>query len=213
MRNLIFISCFALFSCTSITTRIKKPEKEIIGLQPIGEFDQDILEEVRDSLVSTYGREFYILPSIDYPEHAFVNIKFPRYRADSLIRFLRATKPDSLSYVIGMCSKDISTTKYSDWANREIKEPEKRYRDWGIFGLGFSPGPSCVVSSYRLKKGVSKEQYRERVRKVTKHEFGHNLGLPHCPNKNCLMTDAVESIKTIDKEKEGLCAKCWSKIK
>jgi archaemetzincin len=43
---------------------------------------------------------------------------------------------------------------------------------------------------------------------VAVHEFGHNLGLPHCPNKKCVMTSAAEKLTTIDNEKLALCMTC-----
>lgn len=208
---IIFLVTFS--SCNNRSVPLADFKNNKIGIQPIGSFDQKMLEEVRDSLASTYGREVYILPEISYPEHAFVHVKSPRYRADTLIRFLKQTKPDSLDYIIGICEKDVSTTKYEEWGSKKIKQPAYKYEDWGVFGLGYVPGPSCIISTYRLKKGVSKEKLMERLRKVVKHEFGHNLGLNHCPDKNCLMTDGVESIKTVDHEKEELCTKCWNLIK
>lgn len=44
------------------------------------------------------------------------------------------------------------------------------------------------------------------------NELGHNLGLPHCPNKKCFMQDGAESIKTVDKVNFNLCEKCKSQI-
>ena len=40
-----------------------------------------------------------------------MNIKSPRYRADSILRILKREKPDSIDYLIGILNKDISTTK------------------------------------------------------------------------------------------------------
>lgn len=34
--------------------------------------------------------------------------------------------------------------------NRYLKELGA-HKDWGVFGLGFRPGNSCLVSNYRLK--------------------------------------------------------------
>ena len=31
---------------------------------------------------------------------------------------------------------------------------------------------------------------------IVAHEFGHNLGLPHCPNKGCIMEDAKGTVST-----------------
>ena len=42
---------------------------------------------------------------------AFTELKTPRYRADSIIRLLKRSKPDSVHYVVGLTSRDISTTK------------------------------------------------------------------------------------------------------
>ena len=59
---------------------------------------------------------------------------------------------------------------------------------------------------------TSPEIHFSRLKKVSIHEFGHNLGLPHCPNKRCVMTDAVENITTIDNANFDLCEKCKMKI-
>lgn len=103
----------------------------------------------------------------------------------------------------------ISTTKYDKDGN--ILKPESKYADWGVFGLGYMPGTSCVVSTYRLKT-TDKKLFYNRVKKVVIHELGHNLGLDHCPDKHCVMTDAVEKISTIDNEAHELCGKCRDKI-
>jgi archaemetzincin len=208
--SLLFI--LILFSCESENSYFTNSKKQTIGIQPLGSVNKAWLNEVRDSMESTYKRTVYILPEIDLPKSAFVKIKSSRYRADSIIRILKRNKPDSLDFIIGITEKDISTTKYENQSKGIVKKPERKYSDWGIFGLGFVLGPTCIISTFRLKKGVSESQVRERLRKVVKHEFGHNLGLPHCKDKNCLMTDGVESIKTVDYEKEDLCKKCWNEI-
>ena len=79
-------------------------------------------------------------------------------------------------------------------------------------GLAYCPGNSCVVSDFRLKT-KNKALHIARFKKVIIHELGHNFGLPHCPDKKCVMTDAVESIKTIDNAKPGLCNTCKNKLK
>ena len=70
-------------------------------------------------------------------------------------------------------SEDISTTKYEHGA---IRKPESKYRDWGVFGLGYRPGPTSVVSTFRIghkDQGV----FMDRIKKITLHEIGHNIGL------------------------------------
>lgn len=78
-------------------------------------------------------------------------------------------------------------------------------------GLAYCPGNSCVVSGFRLKH-KNEEKHFGRFKKVVIHELGHNFGLPHCADKNCVMTDAVEKITTIDNAKPDLCNKCKQKL-
>ena len=105
--------------------------------------------------------------------------------------------------------KNISTTKKNMFGG--VKKPKSKYEDWGIFGLGYRPGPSCIVSTYRLGKKSKKRS--NRLVKITLHEIGHNMGLPHCDrDPNCVMRDAAESIKTVDQVSKDLCEFCRKDI-
>ena len=68
------------------------------------------------------------------------------------------------------------------------------------------------INCIRGLKHKNKKLAFTRFKKVTIHEFGHNLGLPHCPNKKCVMTAAAEKISTIDNENLALCKSCKNKI-
>jgi archaemetzincin len=105
-----------------------------------------------------------------------------------LIRFLRAITPEG-QVTVGFTNQDISDTKGD-------------IQDYGIMGLGYQPGPSCVVSTFRLSKKNILEQYF----KLTIHELGHTQGLPHCPVKTCFMRDA-EGKNHADEETE-FCTNC-----
>jgi archaemetzincin len=134
----------------------------------------------------------------NYP---FINIKKPidlpvtayyparkRYRADSLINYLsRSTTTGHKT--VGLTNKDISATK-----NDVV--------DWGVMGLGFRPGKSCIASTFRL----SKAQTNIQLFKVAIHELGHTFGLPHCPIKYCFMRNA-EGGNPTNEEKE-FCTTC-----
>lgn len=182
---------------------------KVIGIQPLGEVDKVHCDSLREALSAIYNLRIVLLPSLKIPSDAFINVKSPRFRADSLIAFLREIQPDSIDYTVGIIAKDISTTKKDIRGN--VKEPKARYNDWGIFGLGYRPGPSCIVSTFRLKKG-NNGQFFSRLKKVGVHELGHNLGLKHCPNKDCVMQDAAETIATVDAVKLNLCSECKIKV-
>lgn len=180
----------------------KEPEEILVGIQPFEGFNTKLTDTVVNAITQVYGFKLVVMPEIPLPQSAFVNVKSPRYRADSLIRFLKRNKPDSIDYILALTHKDISVTKKDKWGN--VKEPYTTYYDYGIFGLGYCPGPSCIVSVYRLHNN-DMMVFFGRLKKICVHELGHNLGLKHCPDKSCVMTDALESIKTVDHAKLGLC--------
>ena len=176
-----------------------------IGVQPFTGVDPSMIEVVEHSIIDVYGFEVVVLPEIEMPPSAFIDVKSPRYRADTLIAFLKRTKTDSFDHIVGLTHHDISTTKRDKDGN--VKTPPFKYEDWGVFGLGFRPGESCVVSTFRLND-ADQEKYRSRVSKVSVHEIGHNLGLGHCSSSDCVMQDAAERIATVDGVELNLCEAC-----
>ena len=201
-RPLIACILLSLLSCSTDKT-IK------VGIQPFENFDRSLTDTVLNALASTYAVKVYVLERKPLPEEAFIHVKTPRYRADKLISMSKKQKPDSLDFVVLLTDKDISTTKRDNLGR--IKAPESKYRDWGVFGLGYRPGPSCIVSTYRLKN-TDQGKFIERLKKVSIHELGHNMGLDHCESEHCVMRDAVETIKTIDRVDSNVCDQCRRKL-
>jgi archaemetzincin len=184
------------------------PENKKVGVQTFENFTPELRDTVKAAIERYYKFKVYTYPSRDIPANFFVKLKTPRYRADSLIKYLKSIKPDSIDYFIGLTEKDISVTISDDDGN--VKAPAYRYKDWGVFGYGYQPGSSCVVSTFRLNK--NHKNFISRLKKISLHEVGHNLGLEHCMDENCFMRDAAESIHTIDIVNLRLCENCFSKI-
>lgn len=204
MKIGIFVLLLFFFGCNQ-TEKVK-----LVAVQPYTGFKVADAEMVSKIIAHIFHVRTVTLSEKEMYKNAFVQIKSPRYRADSIIRFQSKEKElMTYDYVIGLTSADISTTKKD--SNGHVRKPSQKYLDWGVMGLAFCPGNSCVVSDFRLKDKES-EVSLERLRKVAAHEFGHNLGLPHCLDKSCFMTDAVESINTIDHAKLSLCKSCKKKL-
>ncbi|RYZ26438.1 MAG: matrixin family metalloprotease, partial [Sphingobacteriales bacterium] len=126
-----------------------------------------------------------------------------------IIAWLKPLRRDSIITVAALTDEDIYVTKRDKFG--KIKKPESAYAVWGIFGLGYCPGPGCVISEKRLRTG-DEQRFRHRLRTVTIHEVGHTLGLPHCPNKGCIMSDANEKMSTVDQSGDDYCRDCNRKI-
>jgi archaemetzincin len=163
-----------------------KNEKITIIIQPFADLSRSDLKYVTKEL-RKYYKKIKVNSPIEFPKST-LNQSGARHRADLLIRFLSDRTPKGY-LTIGLTTKDISTTK-------------GKFADWGVMGLGFCPGKSCIASSFRLK-GTNK---LDKLVKVSLHELGHTQGLPHCPVNKCIMQDAKRKDRW--NQKKGFCAKC-----
>ncbi len=208
MKIVLFVVCLFLLSCTQ-TNSTADLQSKVVGIIPYDGITKEEVTTLAQTIEDFYHLKTVILPKKELPKSAFVNIKSPRYRADSIIRIQNRNFPDSLDFIMGLTHKDVSVTKKE--TDGFIKKPEWKYADFGVMGLGYCPGNSSIISNFRLKSN-DKSLQMERFKKVVIHEFGHNLGLPHCPNTHCVMTSAAEKISTIDAEKMELCNRCVKQL-
>lgn len=167
-----------------------------VGLVPFSGVDSSYSALLKSEIELFYSCEVIILSEQKLPDYAYYKPR-NRYKADSLIKFLKIKIPKGCDFILGITGKDISTK-------------DETHEDWGVFGLGFLGGPSSVVSDFRLKKSAKdKNHLQERLVKVVLHELGHTFGLPHCTSdKRCLMEDADGTIKSVDREEKYLCESC-----
>lgn len=191
MKNIIIPLFFAL-----ISIQRSNPSK-IIYIQPLGYVDTMTVKIIKKEVESFYGFKCEVRKEIKLTDDILATSK-KRYEANKIL-----TKYKSSENILLITEKDIA---YHD-KNRNVKE-------WGIIGLGYRPGTVCIVSTYRIKRNVSDYIFTDRLRKVSLHEIGHNLGIDHCDkDPHCLMNDANGTVRKIDKEKIYLCKYCRSQIR
>lgn len=170
-------------------------KSKTIYIQPLGTVKQEYLEYIKTSVKKFYGYDCIIKPKINFSSDILAGSR-TRYESSKILN-----KFNSDQNLLIITEKDIAYRKSDE------------FPEWGIFGQGLRPGKTCVISTFRLKKKVSKEKLLERLKKIALHEIGHNLGLNHCTNnKECMMNDADGTIKQVDREKIWFCPKCWGKI-
>jgi archaemetzincin len=86
-----------------------------------------------------------------------------------------------------------------------------------IFGEAQYKGKHSIISACRLHEefytGVTNEElFYERVKKEVLHELGHNFGLLHCIDWNCVMHSS-NSIEEVDIKGNFYCKHCYDEIK
>ncbi len=205
MRSVFYPLIFSfilLFSCNSESDKVWFSSQSVQGtirIQPFIGFSPSLLD-FSVSELSKYSFNVEVLEPIPLPSSC-LNMSKTRYRADSLLVFLKAKTPPN-SITIGFTHKDISTTKKDE--NGRVDQNKS---DWGVFGLGYRPGNASIVSSYRLK-GLNKNK---KFVKVVVHELGHNVGLKHCEKSNCFMRDAEG--KDHLNELDSFCNHCGKTLK
>ena len=135
--------------------------KDALGKNTIKELD-----EVFDSV------EFEGV--IPYPDSAYYAPR-NRYKADKLVRHIKALQKGTSDLEIGFASKDISAAVHG-------------HDDFGIMGWTRISLKTAVVSTFRVKGANA--QNRDFFKLVI-HELGHTEGLQHCKNsRTCYMRDA-----------------------
>ena len=168
-----------------------------VAIQPLGDVPEEQVEAVSGALREMYAVETVVLEAVDLPESAYYEPR-RRWRAERLLDFLEPRLPDGSDRIMGITTRDISTTK-------------GEHEDWGILGLAGINQPPSVISFFRCRRRVGDVPAIERLRRVAIHEVGHSMGLRHCPTVGCFLEDARGTVDTIDRE-TFLCETCRRRL-
>ena len=175
---------------------VEKEHFPVIYIQPLGRMNEALVNEIAMGIETFYGTKTIIYKEVALTPDILAKSK-TRYDAAKILN-----KYKSERNMLILTEKDIA-----------VKYKRRNTDEWGIMGLGFFPGKTCVVSTFRLKRNADGKLFKERLLKVCIHEIGHNLGLDHCKFDNkCLMNDANGTISQIDKEGMYFCENCRKKL-
>jgi archaemetzincin len=162
-----------------------------IILQPIGDVDRDAIAFLDDELGSIFGA-VVVGPATEVPAKALVPER-GQLEGAAVLTALPAPETGSGDAVLGVIDEDLFVADLNF-----------------IFGLAY--GNRAIISLTRLRQefyGLSPnpDLFRERALKEAVHELGHVFGLPHCPDRRCVMHFS-NSIADTDLKGSRYCERC-----
>jgi archaemetzincin len=172
---------------------------EIIYIQPMGHVEHDKIDIIAGILDRRFNKEVVVLPGMKL-DKSFKNKERGQYDATLLRIWAMDNVPKDAFRFITVLEQDIFTGRYNF-----------------IFGQAQMPGKVSVISLNRFVSVArslypsEKAAYISRMEKLFIHELGHNFGLQHCPDGNCVMHFA-NSMAELEASSADYCPECLKKL-
>jgi archaemetzincin len=195
--SLLLSTPLIMFSFKIGETPFKK-EKLKINITTMGNVKKSDVDLVSYEITKFYDANVILHPKIDLIKNSKVS-GINKYDAIKILNTIEEKYPNTQHKVLLLTNYNICTDRTLNGVT---------HKNWGIFGMAKLNKKPCVVSTHRMGK-----YYKDRLVKVSIHEVGHTLGVPHCKNTKCVMTDAKGKGSTVDNASIWMCDDCKNKIK
>ena len=194
--SLLLSTPLIMFSFKIGETPFKK-EKLKINITTMGNVKKSDVDLVSNEITKFYDANVILLPKIDLIKNSKVS-GINKYDAIKILNTIEEKYPNTQHKVLLLTNYNICTDRTLNGVT---------HKNWGIFGMAKLGKKPCVVSTHNMGKN-----HKDRLIKVSIHEIGHTLGVPHCKNTKCVMTDAKGKGSTVDNATIWMCEGCKSKI-
>jgi archaemetzincin len=152
------------------------------------------IENLEKSIHRTFGY-YSKLTSPDICLEKTFDMKRMQYNSSQILLQMIAAPPPDAGKIIGIVNVDLFI-------------PILTF----VFGEAQLKGIGSIVSLHRLNNKFyglpeDKELLSERLVKEAIHELGHNFGLVHCANQECVMKSSTY-VEDIDHKSVEMCDTC-----
>jgi archaemetzincin len=169
------------------------PQQDTIIIAPIGNSESPLLEKISREVRHAFGFVTEIRPILDSVDFA-LDAGRRQYHSTSILNELARIVPSHALKVLAVADVDLFIPILTH-----------------VYGEALLGGAACVLSTFRLKEGLSPLQmpdgFHRRVVKEAIHELGHTFQLRHCKDPGCLM-HYCRRIGDVDKKGNRLCRYC-----
>ncbi|KAB2909916.1 MAG: hypothetical protein LC102_11745 [Ignavibacteriales bacterium] len=177
----------------------KKPEKAKLEIELLGFHDSLFFKRLKEDMEKRLPISVEEFESLYDIEDAF-NEQRQQYYTPDILKHLHDQNNGNSVYRMAILNVDIFN-------------PVFKY----LYGEAQLNGRISVVSLFRLHEELYTGQADsallfQRALKEVYHEFGHNLGLIHCLDWDCVMHTST-SVEEIDIKGGFYCSNCFRQIK
>ncbi|MEE4353502.1 MAG: archaemetzincin family Zn-dependent metalloprotease [Desulfatiglans sp.] len=169
------------------------PLRNSIIISPIGDTDREILEKLDEDIKQVFTFPTAIRPILHEIEFSFDRER-NQYHSTAILEELANKAPIEGIKVLAITHLDLFIPILTH-----------------VYGEAQLGGKGCIVSTYRLKEGLSpaggNKTFQQRVVREAIHELGHTFGLRHCKESTCIM-HYCRSLRDVDRKSDQLCRYC-----
>jgi archaemetzincin len=164
-----------------------------IIISPIENIDVCNYQLLGEEIHRTYGYQTEIKSLLQNVNFAY-DLTRDQYHSTAILEKLASTSPSQAIKVIAITNVDLFIPILTH-----------------VYGEAQLAGKACIVSTFRLREGLSiatiEKGFENRIVKEVLHELGHTFNLRHCKDKACIM-HYCRSIKDVDRKSNQFCRYC-----
>ena len=170
-----------------------------IYIQPIKTDHSPWIDELEKSVFSTFGYHTKIGNLDINLENTFEPAR-QQYNSSRILLQVISKPPADAVKVLGVVNVDLFI-------------PILTF----VFGEAQLRGIGSVIALHRLNNkfyGLAEDRalLTERLVKEAIHELGHNFGLIHCNNQNCVMKSSTY-VEEVDQKSVQMCSRCQEMLR
>jgi archaemetzincin len=164
----------------------------------VGPVDDTLLPLLQADLQKQLNLPVKVLGNMPVPEGSYERSR-NQYHSTKILKEILVEVPTDAMKILGLIDKDLCI-------------PILTF----VFGEAQLGGMASVVGFSRLRQDfyglpADNDIFYERIRKESLHELGHNFGLTHCQERECVMY-LSNTVRDVDQKGITYCQDCDSAI-
>jgi archaemetzincin len=172
---------------------LTNPQPYTIAVVPIGHLKNELLGRTKREICRVFQCQTEVIPHNQDLNFALDPAR-SQYHSTVILEKLALWIPPHIAKAVAIAEVDLFIPIFTH-----------------VYGEAQMGGKTCIVSTFRLKEGLSQldgnQIYSRRVIKESIHELGHTFNLRHCPDQVCIM-HYCRTLMDVDRKSHHMCRYC-----